>query len=96
MAKLRKSLGRIALGSLVVLVVSCLPVIPVLTAPVVPDRIYRPTVVSLLQLLGGWFLAGISIQGNWLTLPALVGLIAAAVIAVRYVDRRVFRPRGHS
>ncbi len=96
MASFRRSLGRLALGSLVVLVIACLPVIPVLTAPVVPDRIYRATVLSLLQLLGGWFLAGVSVKGNWMTLPVLVGLIVAAVMAVRFVDRRAFRPRGHS
>lgn len=87
-----RSLGRIVVASAVVLVASCLPVVPVLKAPVTPDPIYVSTLVSLLQLLASRFLAGIRLQATWMTLPVMIGLTVAVVIAVRYLNRRIFGP----
>lgn len=83
---------RIALTSAMVVVVCCLPVVPVLTAPVVPDPIYRFTLVSLLQILAVGFLTGIRLQATWMTLPAIIALAVAAFFAIRFLNRRIFGP----
>lgn len=83
-------IGRIAVASAVLLLVSCVPVVPVLQAPVVPDPIDRQTLVSLLQLLVSPFLMGIRLKATMMTLPVVIGLIAAGVFAARFLNRRIF------
>lgn len=87
---LSRAVARFVVASAVFLVLACLPVVPVLQAPVVPDPIYRSSLVSLLQLVGGSFLVGVRLQATWLTLPVLIGLVAATVLVVRAIDRRLF------
>jgi hypothetical protein len=84
------SLRRIAVASVVLLVVSCLPVIPVLRAPVIPDPVYEATMVSILQLLASLYLTGIQLRATWMTWPAFIGLTVVALIVIRYLNRRIF------
>lgn len=83
-------LGRIGLASTVVLLVVCLPVVPVLKAPVVPNAVSESTLVCVLQLVWSRFLVGIRLQATAATLPVLIVLVVFAVIAVRSLDRRCF------
>lgn len=91
MTSLRRQLGALTVTAFVWLLALGLPVVPVLQAPVVQDPIYRPTLVSVLQLLLSPFLMGISLQATWLTLPVFLGLIVATFIATRFLKRRILQ-----
>ena len=91
MSRLRTTEGRVAVGSLVVLLMSCLPVIPVLQSPVVPDPVARSAWICLLQLLAGAFLVGVRIEATSMTLPVVVALAAAMWFVIRFLNRRIFR-----
>jgi hypothetical protein len=86
-------LGRIAVTSAVWLVVFCLPVVPVLKAPVVPDPIYESAWISLLQVIASGFLLGISLRATWMTFPIMFGLAVVAFFVARSLNRRIFGPR---
>ena len=92
MKSLSRVLKRVAVASAVWLVVFCLPLVPVLKAPVVPDPIYESAWVSLLQLFSSPFLMGIRLRATWMTFPAMLGLVLIAFFAARYLNRRIFGP----
>lgn len=92
MKSLPRVLGRTAVAAAVWLVVFCLPVIPVLQAPVVPEAIFESAWVCLLQLVASLFLKGIRLRATWMTLPAMIGLALVAYFAARYLNRRIFGP----
>jgi hypothetical protein len=93
MKRLPSVVKQIAVAAVIWLLVLCLPLIPTLRAPVIPDPVYEATLVSIFQLVASLFLVGIRLQATWLTLPVAVGLIAIGIISVRFVNRRFFPRR---
>ena len=71
------------------LVASFVPVIPVVSSPVVPDPISTSTFISIQGFLASHFLCGVRYEGTWLTLPVLIGLSVAAFFAGRKLGRRL-------
>jgi len=66
-------------------VLACLPIIPVRTAPVVPHPIYRFKLVSLVGMFAGLFRLGSSQRWEWYTcatIPALIGISLAISVYV--------------
>jgi hypothetical protein len=86
--------GRAAIALAVWLVVSFVPLVPVTQAPVAPDPIYKPALVSIQDLVGvGIFRLGISNHATWATLPAMIGLTAASLVGGWWLGGIVFRRR---
>jgi hypothetical protein len=69
--------------------VSIVPLVPVEVSPVVPDPISRSAFTSILGLVTSPFLMGMRVQPTWATLPVVLGLSAAAIIAGRKLGRRL-------
>lgn len=90
MSRLRVPCGRIGLITLVAFVAACLPVIPVLVAPVVPEPSYRSALVCVVQLVWSAFQVGMHVQATSLTWPAFMGLIITAFVVGRRLDRKFF------
>jgi hypothetical protein len=88
------NVGRGVVAIVVWLVVSFLPLVPATQAPVVPDPIYRPTLVSIQQFVGvDVFLLGVSYRATWATLPVIIGLTAAGLVGGWWLGRKVFGRR---
>ncbi|HVX61654.1 MAG TPA: hypothetical protein VHC19_13660 [Pirellulales bacterium] len=85
-----KVAARIAVASAVWLAVFCLPVVPVLEAPVVPNPSFEWALVSLIQLIASPYLMGITLRATWMTFPAMFGLLLVAFFAARRLNRRIF------
>jgi hypothetical protein len=82
-------------GALVYLIVffilSCLPVVPVQTAPVIPNPVYRLTFLSFLGLFWRRGLVGVSYRWGWYTGAAIFALIAVGIIVGAYLSARLAR-----
>jgi hypothetical protein len=88
------NVGRVAMALLVWLVVSFMPLVPVLQAPVVPNPIYQSKLVSIQQLVGvGVLLVGVSNHATWATLPVMVGLTCAALAGGWWLGGAIFGRR---
>jgi hypothetical protein len=72
----------------VFVVLACLPVIPVRTAPVVPRPIYRLKVVSLASMFGGFFRVGSSQRWEWYTCAAIPVLLGISIAISVYVSKK--------
>jgi len=67
--------GRAAVVLLVWLMISFVPLVPVMQAPVVQHPIYQARLASIQQLVGvGIFLVGVSYHATWATWPVMIGL----------------------
>jgi hypothetical protein len=87
--------ARVGITLAVLLVASFLPLIPVEQAPVVRDRIYHSTWASLQDLVGiGIFRMGVSHRATWATLPAMIGLATASLVAGWWLGGRITRRRA--
>lgn len=73
----------------VFVVLACLPVIPIRTAPVIPNPVYRLEGISLVGMTWRLGLVGISYQGEWYTWAALVALIVVGLAISVYTSRRL-------
>jgi len=72
----------------VFVVLACLPVIPVRTAPVVPRPIYRLKVVSLVSMFGGLFRVGSSQRWEWYTCAAIPILLGIGLAISLYISKK--------
>ena len=80
---------RIVIISSVFVALICLPVIPVSTAPVVPNPIYSLRMVTLLRILISPLVVGISYQWHWYTFAAILVLLVVGCLVGAFVFRRV-------
>jgi hypothetical protein len=88
------NVGRVAVAFVVWLVVSFVPLVPVMRAPVVRDPIYEPAMVSIQELVGvGIFLVGMSNKATWATLPVMIGLTAASLAGGWWLGGVIFGRR---
>jgi hypothetical protein len=75
------SVGRVAVTLIVWLFVSFVPLVPVMQAPVVPEPLYEPTLVSIQDLVGvGIFRLGVRHHATWATLPVMIGLTGVSLV----------------
>lgn len=89
MKKFSKAAVPMTCSAVLWLVVSLIPLIPTEYSPVVPDPIPRSTFISILGLFASSFLCGVSYRATWATLPVMVGLSAAAIVAGWKLGRRL-------
>ena len=88
------NVGRVVVALVVWLVVSFVPLVPVMQAPVVPDPIYQSKLVSIQQLVGvGIFLVGVSNRATWATLPVMIGLTAVGLAGGWWLGGAIFSRR---
>jgi hypothetical protein len=88
------NVGRVVVAMLVWLVVSFVPLVPAMQAPVVPNPIYEMRLVSIQQLVGvGLLLMGVSNKATWATLPVMIGLTVAALAGGWWLGGVIFRRR---
>ena len=80
---------RVVIISFVFVALICLPVIPVSTAPVVPNPIYSLRMVTLLRILISPLVVGISYQWHWYTFAAILVLLVVGCLVGAFVFRRV-------
>jgi hypothetical protein len=92
-------LGRVATAIIVVLVLSCLPVIPVMESPVVPNPIERSRWLCGLQLYVSPMLVGVRHRMTSMTLISVIALGIAAWFVTRSLNRLLFgrlhKPTSH-
>ena len=85
------NVGRMVVALVVWLVVSFLPLVPVMQAPVVQYPIYQPKLISIQQLIGvGVFLVGVSNQATWATLPVMIGLTGVGLVGGWWLGGVIF------
>ena len=88
-----KSFAKIAIpmvgGAAFMLAVSFVPLIPIISTPVVPSAISTSTFISIAGIFTNPFLCGMRYEATWATLPAMVGLSVAAIFAGWKVGRRL-------
>jgi hypothetical protein len=74
---------RILLAIVVDALVLFLPIVPLQTAPVIPNPVYRLTGVSLVGLVARYVtpLVGVSYRWQWYTWVVIAVLLAGAVAA---------------
>ena len=83
---------RIAVVVFVFVILACLPIIPISTAPVVPRPVYSTRMVMLLEILFSPFVLGISYRWHWYTSVVILVLLAIGCL----VGVLVFRKTGGS
>jgi hypothetical protein len=76
---LRSTLGRVLLT--IVLVI--LPVIPVWSAPVIPNPTYELAWISLLQVVLIYWMVGVWYEMEWYSFVAFLGVVALIVLVWR-------------
>lgn len=78
-----RGLWRIVLLVVLYLVLFFLPLIPMQSAPVIPNPVYRPAGQSLFQIVS-WFVAplvGVTYRWEWYSFLVLFIVLAVAVVA---------------
>lgn len=85
---MKKNLRSMFVFVIVFGILGCLPLIPVLTAPVVPNRNYRLTSASLAGLFLGFGRVGSSYHWEWYTLAAILLLLAAGLVLSIFIVKR--------
>jgi len=70
------------------LVVSFIPLIPIESAPVVPDPIFTSTFISMQGVLAQFYLVGMQFHATWATLPVMLAVNVAAIFAGWKLGRR--------
>ena len=83
---------RVVIIVFVFVVLICLPVIPISTAPVVPHPVYSLTVIAFLQLLWAPFTLGISYQWHWYTSAVILVLLVVGCLVSVFVWRKTGGP----
>lgn len=82
---------RIVIVVLVFVVLACLPVVPISTAPVVLNPTYSFRTANLLKIL--WFLLarpdGVSYQWYWYTFAVILVLLAIGCLVSVLVCRKI-------
>jgi len=82
------------LTSLIVFfILALLPVIPVISAPVVPNPVERMTWVSLWQILFNFPKVGVRLELKWYSLLAILLLITAEFLIRRFILQKFFLER---
>ena len=86
--------GRVVVTLLVWLVVSFVPLVPVMQAPVVQYPTYELRLVSIQQLVGvGIFIVGVHNRATWATLPVMIVLTAGGLAGGWWLSGAIFRNR---
>ena len=83
---------RVVIIVFVFVVLICLPVIPISTAPVVPNRIYSLRMVPFLQILLIPLTVGITYQWHWYTFVVILVLLAIGRLVWLFVFRKIGGP----
>ena len=82
------------LTSLIVFfILALLPVIPVISAPVVPNPVERMSWVSLWQILFNFPKVGVRLELKWYSLLAILLLVAVEFSIRRFILHRFFLER---
>jgi hypothetical protein len=76
----------------VFVVLICLPVIPISTAPVVPNPIYSFRMVTFLEILLSPFKLGIYYQWHWYTFAVILVLLVLGCLVGVLVFRKIGGP----
>lgn len=86
-----KKFLRIVVIPIVFVVLSCLPVVPVTTAPVVLNPTYSFRLVTSLEILGFLLtrLDGVSYQWYWYTYAVILALLAVGCLVSWLVLRKL-------
>lgn len=81
---------RQALWCLVLFILlACLPIFPIDTAPVIPEPVFRLRLVSLARLFVRLFQVGVSYRWAWYTGVAVLVLVVAGITIGIYVSRKL-------
>jgi hypothetical protein len=80
---------RVVIIVFVFVVLICLPVIPISTAPVVPNPIYSFRMVTFLEILCFPITVGISYQWHWYTFAVILVLLAVGCLVGVFVFRKI-------
>lgn len=72
----------------VLVVLACLPVIPIRTAPVVPNPVYTLTGISLAGMTWRLGLVGVSYRWEWYTCAVMLALIVLGLAISVCVSKR--------
>ncbi len=93
MSKYPSMIVRVAVTLAVWLVVSFLPLVPVLRAPVVPPEFqrYEWTVVSMVSMFWPSQMVGMHDKAGWATLLVMLGLTGAALLGGWLLSWRLAR-----
>ena len=84
-----KRILRVVIIVFVFVVLICLPVIPISTAPVVPNPIYSFRMVTFLEILWSPLTVGISYQWHWYTFAVILVLLAVGRLVCLLVFRKI-------
>jgi hypothetical protein len=86
--------GRLLVTLAVWLVVSFLPLVPVMRAPVVPNPIYDSALASIQDLVGvGILRMGVSHHATWATFPVMIGLTVVGLAGGWWLSGAIFGRR---
>jgi hypothetical protein len=97
MNKLASLVVKAAAALAAFLVVSLLPLVPVLTAPVIPLELrrYHWSAVSIASMFLPSGRVGMSFRAGWPTLPMMIGLAVAALVVGWLLGRRLVNRLSH-
>jgi hypothetical protein len=85
---MRKRLFAIVVFAAVFIVLSCLPVIPIRSAPVTPQPVYSLRTVSLAEMVWKFGQVGVSYRFGWYTCLVMLTLMAAGLVISVYISKR--------
>jgi hypothetical protein len=86
--KIMKKFGRFIIV-VIFAIITCLPVIPISTAPVVPQPVYTGKLIALIDILAHPI--GIWYKWEWHTFAVILALLAAGGLAVVFALKRFNR-----
>jgi len=89
-----KRAKRLIIIAVVVVILICLPVIPISTAPVVPSPIYSTSMVAIVQILFSPLTVGTSYQWQWYTFAVTLILLAVGRQVGVSLLRKIEEPSG--
>jgi hypothetical protein len=72
----------------VFIVLSCLPIIPIHTAPVIPKPIYTLRSISFLEMVWKFGQVGVSYRFGWYTCLVMLALMAAGLVISVHISKR--------
>jgi len=84
----KKHLRTMVVFVVVSVVLACLPVIPIRTAPVVPRPVYTLRGVSLVGMVCKFGQVGVSYRWGWYTCAVILALIVVGLVISVYVSKR--------
>jgi hypothetical protein len=91
---MKKNIRSIVVFAVVFGALSCLPIVPVQTAPVIPDPVYKLTTLPLVGLFLVRGLVGVAYRWEWYTYAVILALLGFGIAASVFLSKKWNRSAG--